>query len=166
MAAHEVVESTPQAREADASGAAGASGDAEPSGTVVAIYGSSAVAIHSTIEYSHDSLLIDAAGEGTLAALREVLDAFDCDIEIQGHAGRDEAKAAAWLSRRRAELVRERLITLGADPKRLTIRAFGAAQPRARSSAALARDRRVSFSFHAVQDGVRRACDRANRREQ
>ncbi|HYJ10316.1 MAG TPA: OmpA family protein [Polyangiaceae bacterium] len=159
-------ESTPDPADASANRASVMNGDAEPAPAVVAIYGGSSVAIYETVEYARDSLVIDAEGERTLVALKEVLGAFDCDIAIQGHAGRDEAKAAEWLSKRRAELVRQRLIALGADGKRLDVEAFGASRPRTTSHGAPARDRRVSFFFHANVNGHRRGCDESDRRAQ
>lgn len=164
--AQKLAASTPGPADASANRASVTNRDAEPAPTVVAIYGGSSVAIYETVEYARDSLVIDAEGERTLLALKEVLDAFDCDIAIQGHAGRDEAKAAEWLSKRRAELVRQKLIALGADAKRLDVEAFGASRPRATSQGAPALDRRVSFSFHANVNGDRRGCDESDRRAQ
>lgn len=176
---HEVVENTPTAAEpeeesagslpsagaADANQAPSASGDAGPPSTVVAIYGGSSVAIHGEVEYTRNSLVIDAEGERTLAALKEALDAFDCDIVIEGHAGREEIQAAEWLSKRRAELVRDRLIALGVDGSRLSVEARGGSALRETSAHAPGRDRRVSFIFHAKANGSRRACDESDRRK-
>jgi outer membrane protein OmpA-like peptidoglycan-associated protein len=138
--------------------------DPDPPRSVVAIYGGPSVAIHSQIEYSHGSLVIDAEGERTLVALKELLAAFECDIVIQGHAGRDEAKTAEWLSKRRAENVRDRLIALGVDGERLSVEALGTSRPRAGSPAAPARDRRVSFAFHARPAADRQDCRASDRR--
>lgn len=143
----------------------GSSGDTRSTSTVVAIYGGSSIAIHDEIDYARHSLAIDAEGERTLAALKEALAAFDCDILIQAHAGRDEANSAEWLSKRRAELVRERLIALGVDGRRLTIEVRGAPPPRATSPAAANRDRRVSFLFHASGNSSQRSCDESDRRK-
>lgn len=158
-------EAAPRPDEAGASPAPGASDVPTQPASVTAIYGSSSVAIDAEVEYSHNSLVIDAEGQRTLVALKEVLETFDCDVVIQGHAGRDEAQAAEWLSKRRAELVRARLIALGADAARLSLEAAGASRPRATSQRAPERDRRVSFTFHAGAEGSRRDCDESDRRE-
>lgn len=144
--------------------ATGGSGDAGPPSAAVPVYGGSSVAIHAEVEYTRHSLVIDAEGERTLAALKEALEAFDCDISIQGHAGRDETNAAEWLSKRRAELVRERLIALGVDGSRLSVQGFGASRLRETSAHAPGRDRRVSFLFHAKANSGQRACDESDRR--
>jgi outer membrane protein OmpA-like peptidoglycan-associated protein len=158
-------ERVPRPSDADTTQASAASSNARSASTVVAIYGGSSVAIHDEIEYTSNSLVIDAAGERTLVALKDVLDAFDCDILIQGHAGRDETNAAEWLSKRRAELVRERLIALGVDGSRLSVEVHGASALGATRLRALGRDRRVSFWFHAGANSNRRACDEFDRRK-
>jgi outer membrane protein OmpA-like peptidoglycan-associated protein len=139
--------------------------DAPSASAMVAIYGGSSVAIHDEVKYARDSLVIDAEGERTLAALKEALDEFDCDILIQGHASRDEANAAEWLSRRRAELVRQRLLALGVDARRLSIEGRGASPLSATTPRVLDRDRRVSFLFHAGGSNGHRSCDESDRRK-
>jgi len=164
--AQQSTESVPKPDDAGTNHAPAASGDARSSDAMVPIYGESSVAIHNEVEYSRNSLVIDAEGERTLMALKELLDAFDCDILIRGHAGRDEAKAAEWLSKRRAELVRERLIAIGVDSKRLSVEARGVSPLRVTSPRAPSRDRRVSFIFHAKSNSIPRACDESDRRQQ
>jgi outer membrane protein OmpA-like peptidoglycan-associated protein len=164
--AQQSTESVPKPDDAGTKQAPAASGDPWSPDAMVPIYGESSVAIHNEVEYSRNSLVIDAEGERTLAALKELLDAFDCDMLIQGHSGRDEAKAAEWLSKRRAELVRERLIALGVDRKRLSVEARGASPLGVTSPRAPGRDRRVSFLFQAKSNGIPRACDESDRRAQ
>jgi outer membrane protein OmpA-like peptidoglycan-associated protein len=149
----------PKPRDAGTTPPSASSDDAQPPSSLVAIYGSSSIAILKEVEYTQNSLLIDAEGERTLAALKDALDAFDCDILIHGHAGRDEAGAAEWLAKRRAELVRKRLIALGVDGKRLSVEARGATPLEVTSPRAPGRDRRVSFEFYAAANGSRRACE-------
>jgi outer membrane protein OmpA-like peptidoglycan-associated protein len=163
--AHRPVEGVANPGEVSAGSASSGSDEATRPGAVAAIYGSSAIAIDAEVEYARNSLAIDAEGERTLVALKELLETFDCDVAIEGHAGRDEAKAAEWLSKRRAELVRDRLLALGADAERLSVEAAGASRPKATSQHAPERDRRVSFSFHAKVNGTRRDCDESDRRD-
>jgi outer membrane protein OmpA-like peptidoglycan-associated protein len=142
-----------------------ATDEARPPSSVVAIYGGSSVAIHDEVEYTRNSLVIDGEGERTLAALKELLEAFDCDVLLQGHAGRDEAKAAEWLSKRRAELVRDRLIALGVDSSRLSVETRTASLRRETRPRAPGRDRSVSFVFHAKANSSRVACEESDRRK-
>jgi X-X-X-Leu-X-X-Gly heptad repeat protein len=158
-------ESAPKPGDGAAEASSGSSGDTHSASAVVAIYGGSSVAIHDEINYARHSLVIDAEGERTLAALKEALDAFDCDILILGHAGRDEANSAEWLSKRRAELVRDRLIALGVDGRRLSIEVRGSSALRATSPVAAYRDRRVSFLFHASGSSSQHSCDESDRRK-
>jgi flagellar motor protein MotB len=128
--------------------------------TVVPVYGGSMVIIPSEVVYTRHSLVIDAEGERTLAALTEVLDAFDCDIVIRSYPGSDEAAAAEWLAKRRAQLVRKRLIALGADSKRLSIETPAASPPL--PTRGPGRDRRVAFSFNAQGNNPARPCDESD----
>jgi outer membrane protein OmpA-like peptidoglycan-associated protein len=163
--ANQNTESASKPGDGAAEASSGSSSDTRSASAVVAIYGGSSVAIHDEINYARHSLVIDGEGERTLAALKEALDAFDCDILILGHAGRDEANSAEWLSKRRAELVRERLIALGVDGTRLGIEARGSSALRATSPATTNRDRRVSFVFHASGSSSQHSCDESDRRK-
>ena len=66
-------------------------------------------------------------------------------LEIEGHASSDEP-GSQKLSEARAKAMVARLVAAGVDPKRLTVRAYGATRPLEGSSpASRDRDRRVSF---------------------
>jgi hypothetical protein len=81
------------------------------------------------------------------------------------HIRSGEANAARWLSKRRAELARERLIKLGIDRRRIKVDVHGASPLPATSPAAADRDRRVSFVFRTSGDDTNRSCDESDRRK-
>jgi len=111
----------------DASASADADADAgiDRHASVVPVYGDSYYVLPSAVVFEPNSVSIDAEGEQVLARVKAGMDFTGCDVTIDGFASPEEAASAEWLSKKRAEAVRRRLIELGVPKERLAIRPRG-----------------------------------------
>jgi len=121
----------------------------------VAIYGDSAGLVTARVQFRAGEVLIRSDQNETLAMIAMMMapkppqspdDGQFSHLEIEGHADATE-KGGQWLSRRRAELVRDALVALGVPPEKLSIHAHGAERPLVPSDSPEHRqlNRRVSF---------------------
>ena len=126
--------------------------DEAEAGTLVAERPQLFMDLAEQIFFAFNSSVIEPSG---LAAIRAIADALlehqeYRRIEIQGHA--DERGGGTYnlrLSAGRANAVRDRLIELGVDARRLNVAYFGSRRPRryGTSEAALRENRRVELSL-------------------
>src|SRR5262249_953253 len=87
----------------------------------VPIYGTTPVRVLVSIPFASGSARIPGDARTTLAAVAEALASGVLPrLEVAGYADAREGPAAARLARQRAERVRDALVALGVDPKRLT----------------------------------------------
>lgn len=82
------------------------------------------------VYFAAKSAELDSKGREALAGDVEILSANkSLSITVEGHADPDEAKDASDLSRRRAEAVRDHLVSLGVATARMKVVPVGATQP-------------------------------------
>ena len=109
------------------------------------------------LSFAPGAAVIDAAGDGQLSALREMLDLCRrAAFEIGGHTdsqGREEMNQE--LSQQRAEAVRLALIERGVPPAQLVAKGYGEAEPIADNGTEAGREanRRITFTLLGRRDG-------------
>jgi len=101
-----------------------------------------------SVPFSNGSAVLAPSALPTLDLLAGFLKANPVSIEIEGHAGENEPKAAE-LARARANAVRAYMIACGVSSDSLIVRVQGSAQPacKGHGSACRARNRRVELRF-------------------
>lgn len=115
------------------------------------------IALRRRINFATDSAEILPSSEGLLNEIADVLlrSPGIRRVEIQGHTdNRGDAEFNMRLSQRRAESVRDRLVSLGVDASRLNARGFGMTRPLVPNITASnrARNRRVQFIIRERAD--------------
>jgi len=124
---------------------------------MVAIYGDSAGLVTARVQFRAGDVLIRPDQNETLAVVamlvKETPRTFNAGqplhVEIEGHADATE-KGGKWLSKRRAELVRDALVDIGVPPAALSIHAYGAERPLVPSDSPEHRQLNRRVSFHVT----------------
>jgi OmpA-OmpF porin, OOP family len=104
----------------------------------------------SMVHFQYGSAAVSAEAEFMLREVAEVMKAHAeiTLVAVEGHAYLDVGKQTTGdVSRRRAELVRDRLVAKGVESRRLVVVAHGSTRPIENNATAAgrARNRRVEF---------------------
>lgn len=104
-------------------------GPAARTRNLVPIYSATVPVITLKVFFAPHSTTITETGKSVLDAVAVTMKHKPFRIDVEGHASKDEGRAANRLARTRAEKVRDWLVKLGVAKERMTVSSHGYEQP-------------------------------------